>query len=448
MEAKFLTLLRELKNNYSDNLLVQTMDCFRDETNFADFYQDEEKLRELLNGQRQSFYVELALDFIDDLNNVPEMYFAVWEPTLYFLSPQRKSEFYKTSLNLSNDSDATDFINGFIEIEENASPEIAQYHFNRIKHYVSSYFMGLCYLELENYENAIKKNEFFLYHLEEIIKENFTDEIDLSQDNDLLITKWNVYNDLGYLFNRVEDYANALKSYEKGLKIFDIEENFKINSVKLESQEINDFTIFVNNYLLPLEKLGNYSKAIEILNFAIEKLPFDIYYKTRKENFEKKLVNTSFADEIINKLFKTKHPFNIGKFEQTKLIAKEKALEDLIVEQIKYGFHVFGRPLEIYQDNNIFGRQYYISSVNGILDLLLIDKSDNTLYVVELKRNDAGIEVVEQIEKYIDGLSQELSREIKGIICLHKPDNLLKELVKSKPNIELYTYHFDFNKEG
>lgn len=447
MDIKLFDLLLELKNNYSDNLLAQTMDCLRDETNVADFYQYEGKARELLNGQRQSFYVELALDFIDDLNNVPEMYFALWEQISYFLSTQQKLDFYKTSLDLSNNSDATDFINGFIELEENASPEIAQFHFNRIEHYVSSYFMGLCYLELGNFENAIKKNEFFLHHLGEVIKNSSTGEIDISQDNDLLLTKWNVYNDLGYLFNRVEDYANAKKSYESGLKIFDLEENFKINSVKLESQEVDDFTIFVNNYLLSLERLGNYSKAIEILNFAIKKSPHDIYYETKKGNFEKKLTSTGFADEIINKLFKTKKPFNIGKFVQTKLIAKEKVLEDLIVEQIKYGFHVFGRPMEIFQDKNIFGRQYYISSVNGILDLLLIDKSDNMLYVVELKRNDAGVEVVEQIEKYIGGLSKELNKEIKGIICLHQPDNLLKELVKSKSNIELYTYHFDFNKE-
>jgi RecB family endonuclease NucS len=66
--------------------------------------------------------------------------------------------------------------------------------------------------------------------------------------------------------------------------------------------------------------------------------------------------------------------------------------------------------------------------------------------MVELKRNEAGIEVVEQIEKYIDGLSKELNKNIKGIICLHKPDNLLKELVKTKENIELYTYGFEFKK--
>ena len=110
----------------------------------------------------------------------------------------------------------------------------------------------------------------------------------------------------------------------------------------------------------------------------------------------------------------------------------------------KYGFNVFGKKLEIYQDKEIFGRQYYIQNVNGILDLLLIDKSNDTLYVVELKRNEAGIEVVEQIESYIKGLTSQLKREVKGIISLHKPDKNLVELIKTKPNIELYTYEFQF----
>ncbi len=447
MEVKFFTLLLNLKNKYSDSLLTETLECYRNEFDIFDFYQDEEKTRELLNGQNENFYVELSLDFIEDLNNTPEMYFPLWEPTIYFFDKQTKANFYKTIIELSNNSNATDFVNGFIELDDNGSPEIAQYHFNRIEYYVSSYFMGLCYLELENYENAIKKNQYFLENLIDTAKHSGDEDL-LLNDESFLLTQWNVYNDLGYLFNRVEDYTNAKKCYEIGLEIINLEDNFKIKYFKFENQEVDDFTIFINNYLLSLEKLGNYKKAIEVLNFVIEKLPYDLYYKTKKEKFEKKLTNANFADEIIHQLFKTKQPFNIGKFEKTKLIAKEKALEDLIVEQIKYGFHVFGRPLEIYQDNNIFGRQYYISSVSGILDLLLIDKSDNTLYVVELKRNDAGIEVVEQIEKYIGGLSQELNRVIKGIICLHKPDNLLKELVKSKTNIELYTYHFDFNKES
>ena len=80
------------------------------------------------------------------------------------------------------------------------------------------------------------------------------------------------------------------------------------------------------------------------------------------------------------------------------------------------------------------------------MDLLLIDKSTDQMYIVELKRNEAGIEVVEQTEKYILGLTKELNREVKGIICLHKPKSELIKLVEDKDNIELYTYNFDFDK--
>ena len=47
---------------------------------------------------------------------------------------------------------------------------------------------------------------------------------------------------------------------------------------------------------------------------------------------------------------------------------------------------------------------------------------------------------------------ESIGSDVENIILLQptnplRPDNLLKELVKSKSNIELYTYHFDFNKE-
>lgn len=447
MEKRFFHLLGKLKKGYSKKLLKEFFDFFENDFYVDVLHPNADNTRDLLNGQDKRFYQELASVFVNNLNDLPLMYFMLWEPIIYFFNADTKYAFYRTCLELSNFSEATDFINGFIEIEENLSPEIAQYHFNRIEHYVGNYFTGLCYLDLRNYENAIKKNEIFISNLEDLIIATAEDEVNLITEVGLLITRWNVYNDLGYLYSRVKDYSKAKKHYEKSLEIFDLEECFRLKSKKHEFQEIDDFTIFVNNYLLSLEKLGYYSTAIQIVEFVIEKKPNDSYYKNLKKSFETKNVGVQFADEVIEKLFKTKKPFNIDKFEKTKLISKEKALEDLIVEQIKYGYHVFGKALEIYQDEKIFGRQYYIASVNGFLDLLLIDKSTDTVYVVELKRNAAGIEVVSQLEKYMQGLSMELNRRVKGIVCLHKPDSFLRDLVKTKPDIELYTYHFDFNRE-
>ena len=443
MNAKLFYLLQELKDNFSKELLNETYECFMNETH--NFYNDSVKSKELLNGQSNEFYNKIASDFVNDLEDFPEMFFLSWQSVFEHFSKETMDTFNELSLLIDNNSDATDYLNGISELE-NGKAEIALFHFNRIDNYVACYFIGLCYKELENYENAILNYTQFLETFEESILSISKKEINFTEDTDYEITKWNVHNELGFLYNRISEFEKAKLQYSKSLEIVNLEDNYSVNHNIMEYENADNFTIFVNNYLLSLEKTRDYSECINVLNFVISKFSNDIFYKKQKIRFEEKIKNSTFADEIINNLFRTKKPFNISQFQETKLISKEKALEDLIVEQIKYGFKVFNKTLEIYQDNNIFGRQYYIQNVNGILDLLLIDKSDNTLYIVELKRNEAGIEVVEQIEKYITGLSEQLNRKIKGIICLHKSDEKLQNLVNTKSDIELYTYQFEFKQ--
>jgi tetratricopeptide (TPR) repeat protein len=441
MKEKMLFLLEELKENYTEQIFKDTLECFRNEISLNDLHKDIERTKNAINGQVDSFYNELAKDFVEDLNEYTEIYFMLWEYLIHLFNEKTKSYFYKTSLEIAGNSDATDYIKGLLELEKD-NAEIALFHFNNIDDYVANYFVGLCYLETENYENSINQNLLFLKEFENMI--NNQKDIDLLNESDLIIVKWNIYNDLGYAYNRISEFENALSFYDKALQIFSLEEAFIIRHSIEVDKNLDDFSIFVNNYLLSLEQTNKLTKCIEILEFVISKYPNDLFYIDRKTRLIEKTEKHSFANEIINTLFRIKKPFNLNSFQETKLISKEKILEDMIVEQIKYGFNVFGKRLEIYNDNEIFGRQYYIKSVNGILDLLLIDKANDVLYVVELKRNEAGIEVVEQIENYIKGLKSQLNREVKGIISLHKPDRNLIELVKTKANIEIYTYEFQF----
>lgn len=373
------------------------------------------------------------------------MYFLIWESLLYFFNVEIKSLFLEQSLKNANNTDATDYLNGLSELD-NQRPEIALFHFNRIDDYVACYFIALCYFNLENFENSIKNNLFFIDKFDATIENSKIEEKGkLKEEFDYNLLRFNVHSDLAYCYNRLGDYTNAFKSYEKVLEIFNLDElySFRHN----ENEEQNPFILDLNNLLLAIDKVGKYPRGIEILSFVITKYPHNNYYKELKQKFEDKLSHISLGTQIINKVFKTKKPFGLEKFEATKLIAKEKILEDLIVEQIKYGYKVFGKDLEVYQDNLIFGRQYYLPTVSGILDLLLVEKNSKTLYIVELKRNEAGVEVIEQIERYISGLKQAFAdREIKGIICLHKSDNKLMELVKTKPDIELFTYEFNFTE--
>jgi tetratricopeptide (TPR) repeat protein len=446
--VRLFQLLIKLKENYTEEKLKEVTECIEGEMNISELFihGNYQKAKQLLNGQNEEFYKSLAVKFVDDLNNYPDMYFLTWEPLLSCFNNVSKEIFFVYSLQEAVQTDATDFINGIVELEK-GKPEIACFHFNRIDDYVAAYFLGMCYMELEGYENAIKNYQLFLNKFEETIQGTKNKNINLQEVHDVIITKWNVYMDLGYCFNRLEEYDTAKTYYAMAFDIFGLEDCYEIYT-KNNREDVDDFQILINNYLLSLEKTDNYTAAIEVLNFTISKYPLEAYFRNLRKRFEEKLSHHDFANQLITRLFKPRKPFNINKFEEVKLIAREKALEDMIVEQIKYGFKVFNRSLEIYQDDNIFGRQYYISSVNGILDLLLIDKVSQTLYVVELKRNEAGVEVVDQIERYMKGLSKELKKEVKGIICLHKPDEQLFELVKTKDNIELYTYHFEFNKLG
>ncbi|MEI6408343.1 MAG: endonuclease NucS domain-containing protein [Bacteroidota bacterium] len=437
MNEKLYYLLGELKDNFTEKLLSEYLNCLENEVH--DFIKDS-KATQLFNGQNARFYEEMAKLFVNDLNESPELYFLNWDALIDFLNEESKNIFFSISIDLSEGTDAWDYINGIVKLEDD-SPEIALFYFNRIDDYVVCYFKGYCYMCLENDENAIKQYLFFILNFEKITEKVSPDGVCLKHEAGVLIAKWNVYNDLGYLYNRTGDYETSKIYFEKGLEIFSIEDSYDIRTNSVS--EYNDFLTWLNNYLSSLEKLNEIRTCIEVLEVAICKMPSSLYLKNRLEALKKEIGS---RNNISNKIFSIKKPFNIGRFENTKLVAKEKALESLIIEQIKYGFNVFGKPLEVYQSDMIFGRQYYIASVNGFLDLLLIDKSTNVLYLVELKRNEAGVEVVHQIEKYIKGLSMEINEEIRGIICVHKPNNELIELVKTKTNIELHSYGFEFKK--
>lgn len=439
MHNKFLYLLEELKDNFSANTLDETISCFQNELLVDDLYKNIERSKVAINGQNKHFYDRFALDFVEDLNDSTLMYFLVWESVIGLFDKSTKDYFYHSALELAFQSDATDYINGIIELEK-GNPDIALFHFNRIDNLAVCYFIGWCYLLTENYENSIKQNLQFLNYLDNTLKSTELESFELQ--NEALITKWNVYLDLAYSYSVLYDFKNAYKIYQKATNIFPIEDAYHILK-----QDVDEFVIFVNNYIIALERLGHYDKFLETLSFLIEKYPDNFSYKDKYSKILENRESRKQSDFVFNQLFKPKKPFGLDTFLETKLIAKEKSLEDMIVEQIKYGFKVFDRALEIYQDDEIFGRQYRIPEINGILDLLLIDKDTDQLYVVELKRNESGIEVVDQIENYIKALTKQLNRNIKGIICLHKSNDKLTETVSNKDHIELYTYKFEFTKE-
>lgn len=448
MINKIIELLKKAINEPSEKAISESIEfLFDNVTNYElDEIYKQKKLHHFFNFQTELFYKLIADELRTDLNEYTETYFSMWEVFLLIFDNDKKEKIFNYIKNDKEHTNAVDYINGFSEFD-NGSSEIALFHFNQIDNYVACYFIALCYMLNENFENSIKNNLTFIKELEKTIEKSKTDEFNLADDIGILVAEANVYGDLGYCYTRIKEFEKAVNYFEKSIEIVDLETRFNSYYQKSDTEEsVDEFTIFFNNYLFALDKSGESKKCLKLLNFITEKLPSNYYYKSQKNRVEAKIKNNAYADDIIKQVFKPKKAFNIGSFEQTKLISKEKVLEDMIMEQIKYGFQVFNKDLEVYQDEKIYGRQYYIASVNGFLDLLLIDPKTDIVYVVELKRNEAGAEVVEQTEKYIFGLQKEIDKEIRGIICLHNPKGELIDLVNQKDKIELFTYNFEFTK--
>lgn len=435
---KVITMLEELKLNFSEQLFRDTIEEI-ESINGNEISKNLEEFSVAINGQKDQFYDELAYKFKEDFELNAMLYLMIWEEFLSSFNQTSLDYFYESCKSIDLN---TDFINGLIELNNN-NFELAFLHFNRMTDEISYYFLGLCYFELENDENAVKQNLLFLKYLNDLISNLDNNQFPHSTFD---LIYWNIYNDLAYSYIKLYEFEKALECFEKGIQIFDIKSNFEFRSSIIYEDGLDDFQTFANNYLFALEKNGNFKTALNILDFVMDKYPSSVYFEKLKLEFISKQENTKNTDDIIQRLFKPKKPFEISNFQSVKLLSKEKSLEDMIIEQIKYGIKVFGKELEIYQDDFIYGRQYRIPYINGILDLLLIEKTINQLYLVELKRNVAGIEVVDQIENYISALSRQLDRDIKGIICLHKPNQALIDLVKSKENIDLFTYNFEFNQ--
>lgn len=442
MQQKFINLLESLKSNFSQKKLQEVINYINDELSVDDIGDmSVDLLGQAINGQRQAFYQALAMEFEEDLNSFPEMYFLLWEFIIGTLNDDSRSIFFEATLELAQQTDAADYINGIMALEKD-QPEMALLYFNRIEHYVASNFLGICYLELENYENSIKQNLQFLKNLDQVV--DTVHDFNLKEDIGILVLRWNVYNDLAYASAILQEFEQALTFFSKSLEIFDLEQAFQIDEKTLDSSKLDLFKTFVRNYLVALEQTGHYEKCKEVLEFMKQKRPKEAYYLEKLDILQARSSVPNFADAVFNRLIKPKKPFNLDAFESVKMLSKERLLEDLIIEQIKRGYHVFHRPLEVYQDDKIYGKQYRIPEINGILDLLLIDKTNDQLYVVELKREKAGIEVVDQVEKYRLALSKQLNRVVKGIICLHQSNPQLTELVKVKDHIELFSYGFEF----
>lgn len=127
-------------------------------------------------------------------------------------------------------------------------------------------------------------------------------------------------------------------------------------------------------------------------------------------------------------------------------VPKEKVLEELIEQKIRRGDFVFNRRLKMYGGfERLYGRQFPIPGI-GVIDLLAEDVDTDDLVVVELKRGEATKETIQQIDKYVKWISNNLSKpnqKVVAVICAYKAHEKLR-LAAYKVGIEVFEYDVTF----
>lgn len=125
----------------------------------------------------------------------------------------------------------------------------------------------------------------------------------------------------------------------------------------------------------------------------------------------------------------------------------EKLMEAFLVSYIDRGIPVFGRTFTIYEDSLRFGRQFRVK--NGFIDLLLVEKTTNDLYVIELKKDKGYNNPLDQIKYYNSYITTKIAKKnqaVRSILCFKDCEENIVEAIKNEKEIELYNYDLIFNK--
>ncbi|WP_405330218.1 endonuclease NucS domain-containing protein [Leeuwenhoekiella sp. LLG6367-2.1] len=406
--------------------------------------EDPKRFEEVFQLLPNSFVEIYAEQVIKDIQEAPLMYLLSHNTFFMFFTEAQYSYLREQLKGYADNTTAYNFIRG-IDYLLDESYEIALHYFKTVENTLGDYYLAVCYYNLSNYQNAIRLFQTVLTDIQGVQK----NVPQLNEDTDLRLLSYDLCQYILSAAVSIGEYETAEENGDVLLTLFDLESLVAITeSYTAKIDDKTDFDIWVNNYTVALDKQTKYKKAGKFLERVQKLRPNSILIKSLLNSVLGKINRQETANTILVPILHKKRAFGINDFVSANRLALEKNLEDLIELQIKYGMQVFGKDLEVYQDNASYGKQYTNPNIQGVIDLLLINLKTDTLYVVELKRNDAGVEVYEQVKRYMTGLKESTNKKIKGIICLHKATENLIDLVKTDDDISLFTYHFEFKNLG
>lgn len=242
-------------------------------------------------------------------------------------------------------------------------------------------------------------------------------------------------NNLGYCLFRQKKFNEAIFYLKK--------------AIENKEEEINAMW----NIFYVYKAIKDMRNAEKILSEIQVKKGNTKYIKEKFEEIRNKQLSVTnsnheiFKDEVINSEIGNKNKFPKNHADDKYTFTKEKFLEDMLEERMNKGFQTFGKDLKVFKKNNIYGRQFPIEK--GFIDLLAIDVKLNNLFVIELKKGKAGMEVLKQTKDYISYIKEkvaDVNQKVYGIICISEATEELKNSIKYNDDFELYEYNITFNK--
>jgi predicted RNA-binding protein len=197
--------------------------------------------------------------------------------------------------------------------------------------------------------------------------------------------------------------------------------------VMLEKVQIWEHPHFIKDLIPNLNFIENKEIWGSYFQGGIRQLSEDDFRTITENLFEEKTPNILTSEEIINK----------------SQFALEAHLEEFIDNNWQYV--KFGAELQKFSVDEQNGRQFPAGQWS--IDFLCIDKSDNSLVVIELKRGKTSDSTVGQLLRYMGWVSENLAKpnqEVRGIIIAHDVDDALRYAIMGLKNVRVLTYRVDF----
>jgi len=127
------------------------------------------------------------------------------------------------------------------------------------------------------------------------------------------------------------------------------------------------------------------------------------------------------------------------------LFYMESQLEDFLIENWeKTGL---GKKYDLIVEDGEMVSQQYRTDI-GKIDILVQDKKDKKLVIIELKKNQTSDDTVGQITRYMGWIEENKTKKpTKGIIIAAQNDKRLYYALKKIKDVEVYLYRVDFKLE-